>query len=443
MNRTGKILLTVAIVTTLAAVALGIGWGVTSRQKTAEAQALSATIDNSYRTAYYNLTYHVGNLSDAFNKLTVAGSRPMQMQLLGEANVHATGAEEAVGTLTAASPEWGTINRLLNQAGDYSLALTRKLQQGGSLDREERDNLDKLYQALLKLERALLDAQDGLNQEGYSFASTLGKEGDLLTAALDGIKADVDYPALIYDGPFSDALASREVKGIQGDQLSLEEAQQRVSVYLASAEQVTHVGDLAGSIPAYRFEAKKEGVTYYVDVTCQGGYLMNMAASVDPQDTVLSPEQATAIATDWLSGMGLTDMKAVWVSNYNSVYYLNYAFVQDEVIVYSDLVVVKVNAETGGIVGMEALNYLYNHTDRNIPAPAVGEAAAKALVHGELTVGSVRLALIPTQGGEERLTWEVYGTKGEDKYFVYVDATEGYEYKIMRVIDSQEGALLL
>ena len=443
MIKTAKIWLTIAILMTLLAIGLGIGWGVTSRQKAEASEALERHIEGGYRSAYYDLTYHLGNLSDTFNKLTVAGSKEMQMQLLGKANVYATGAEQSLTALTDASPEWGKLVKLINQTGDYALALQTKLQRGDSLSGEDESNLQRLYEGLLRLEKALSQASDELQAEGYSFVANLGKEGDAFGKALDGLGADINYPALIYDGPFSDALDDRVVKGIKGEQITQEQAAELATVYLPQATRVEYAGDLTGDIPAYTFEVTTPTGDYRAAITKQGGYLMTLSQDAEPQDTLVDEEQAKTLGEDFLTRLGLTDMQAVWVSNYNSVYYLNYAYTVNDTVVYGDLAVVKINAETGEVMGLEALNYLYNHTARTIPSPKVSEQQARAAIHGELRVESVRLALIPTEGGEEKLTWEVYGTKGEDQYFVYVDAEKGYEYKILRVVDSGEGRLLL
>jgi len=106
---------------------------------------------------------------------------------------------------------------------------------------------------------------------------------------------------------------------------------------------------------------------------------------------------------------------------------------------------VKVAADSGDILGMEALNYIYNHTARTIAAPTVTEQEAAEAISEYIAVSSCRLALVPTKGGGEALTYEFFGTKGGengDKYFVYVDAESGEELKIMRVLDGERGLLL-
>ena len=91
---------------------------------------------------------------------------------------------------------------------------------------------------------------------------------------------------------------------------------------------------------------------------------------------------------------------------------------------------------------MECLNYVYNHTERTLPAAIVTEQEAAEAISEYIALDSCRLALVPTKGGGEALTYEFYGTKGDDKYFVYVDALTGEELKIMRVLGGERGLLL-
>ena len=50
---------------------------------------------------------------------------------------------------------------------------------------------------------------------------------------------------------------------------------------------------------------------------------------------------------------------------------INYAYKQDDVIVYPDLIKLKIALDTGEIIGFEAKGYLSSHRVRDIPKPAI------------------------------------------------------------------------
>ena len=60
-----------------------------------------------------------------------------------------------------------------------------------------------------------------------------------------------------------------------------------------------------------------------------------------------------------------------------------------------------------------------------------------------LSIKSIRLALIPLTGGKELLTYEVFGNIDEYNFYIFVDAKTGKQVKVMQIIDSDEGELLM
>lgn len=435
-----SILAVVAALLAVAVLTMGIVWGVTGRRAEAEAEVNRTHLENNYRQNYYQLSYNISNLSNYLNKLTVASSPTLQMQLLGQINAEAASAGAALNGLVTADQHAANTTKYVNQVGDYCLRLQYALAEGGTLGSKEKDNLAALYTVVVQLEAGLEEVKEQVDAGDFRF---LDGEDNVFARTVASFEAEtVSYPALIYDGPFSDALDQAQPYGLTGETVTREQAEAKVATYLPTQYTLSYTGDLGGKIEAYRFEAKTQHGTYYLDVTKRGGYLLNMAADAAPQDTVYTAEECAQYGAQYLRHIGLAGMQAVWASNYNSVYYVNYAYVQDDVVCYSDLVVLKIDAETKTLVGVEARNYLMNHRARTIERPAVTAAEAQAAIGQNIQIDGVRVALIPTEGGGERLTYEVSGITSDNRYFVYVDAQTGREYKILRVIDSNEGQLL-
>jgi len=250
---------------------------------------------------------------------------------------------------------------------------------------------------------------------------------------------------MIYDGPFSDSMTEREAKAISGEVITEERAKIFAESLLPHAN-ISEISVKDGSknvFDTYDCELQTERGTAYVTLSKQGGFPVSMnAPRAEDGEVGLTSEDAEAIAEGYAAAIGLDEMKAVWASLYENVYFVNLAYVEKDVIVYPDLVKVKVDGVRGEVVGMESLNYIFNHTERTLPTPAVSESDAIAGVSENISVESVRLTLVPTKGDKEKLAYEVYGTKGNEKYFVYLDAATGEELKIMYVVDGDRGLLL-
>ena len=85
---------------------------------------------------------------------------------------------------------------------------------------------------------------------------------------------------------------------------------------------------------------------------------------------------------------------------------INFAYSQDDVIVYSDLIKLKIALDNGEVLGMELAGYLNCHEVRSIPENVI----------------SIDKAIIPTEYNTEILCWEFKGKAGDNEFIVYINA---------------------
>ena len=121
---------------------------------------------------------------------------------------------------------------------------------------------------------------------------------------------------------------------------------------------------------------------------------------------------------------------------------LNFAYEQDGVVVYPDMIKVKVCEERGIVTGMEGLAYVLNHTERELSSAKISKSAAQDKLADGFEVESSRLCLIPVEGGEV-LAHEFYGTFDGSAYYIYLDAATGEEVEVFTVIGTKQGRALM
>ena len=149
-----------------------------------------------------------------------------------------------------------------------------------------------------------------------------------------------------------------------------------------------------------------------------------------------------AIAREFLSARGYTDMTATWFSDTGMVACITYVSQTDGVRCYPDMVQVRVCEEKGRVVGMDARGYLLNHENEGRTSdPTISEGAARAKLSEGLEVTESHLAIIP-MGRREVLAYEFVCDYGEEQYIVYLDASSGEEVRIFRVHESARGRYL-
>ena len=115
---------------------------------------------------------------------------------------------------------------------------------------------------------------------------------------------------------------------------------------------------------------------------------------------------------------------------------------QNGVVCYNDLVKVKVCEERGAVTGLEARSYLMNHTERELPAPAIAQSKIERAAASRMELVGVRLALIPVEG-QETLAYEINGTHAGSEYYAYLDAKTGRMVELFTVVDSSAGRALM
>lgn len=425
-----------------AVITLSVFLGITVNGK----NTLTTRAENGYSSSYYTLTDSLLQIENNLSKMRVVRTPSLQSELLVKTAIDAEVAEQCLTSLSVSGADMYSTVKFCNQVGDYSLYLLKKLDNGDSLSDTDYSTVDKLYETTRTLGARLNTFSEKIISGEYTFAD-LGGEDDAFSSMVSDI-ADgaIEYPALIYDGPFSDGLEDPTPVALKGDEITAEEGIGLVKNYLSDYENanVSYEGELGGYIECYSYSFTSGDVSGNVMLSKIGGALV----MADVNDSVSSPEytkeQGVELAEQYCKKIGLTGMSAVWACVTDSELYVNLCFEEDGIIFYPDMVKIKVSLQTGKITGFEGREYIYNHTERDTDyTVSVTEEEALAASYGEMKVESIRLVVIPLDAGGEKLTYEVYGTIDGYGFFVYVDAATGKDVRVLQVIDSDEGELLM
>ncbi len=411
-----------------------------------DGKELSRKADNGYTSSYYTLTDSLLQIETNLSKMRVVRTPSFQSELLTMTAIDAEVAEQCLATLSVSGADMTGTVKFCNQVGDFCLYLLKKLDNGESLSDTDYSTSDKLYETTGLLARRLNSLSDKISAGEYTFSDLGGEDDAFSDVFADIADGAIEYPALIYDGPFSDGLDDPTPVALDGEEITPERGIELVKGYLFGYDspEVTYQGELGGYIECYAYTFSADGVTGNAMLSKKGGALV----MADVNDSVENPqydkEQGVELARQYCEKIGLESMSAVWACVTDSELYVNLCYEEDGIIFYPDMVKVKVSLETGRITGFEAREYIYNHTQRDTDyTVTVTEEEALAASYGEMTTESVRLAVIPLDAGSEKLTYEVYGTIDGYGFFVYVDAATGKAVKVLQVIDSDEGELLM
>lgn len=394
-----------------------------------------------YSRAYYDLRSGASDLGNNLRKLSVSNSPGMQQSLLYEVWSAAELAENNLCVFEAEDEGVRSAQKFVNQLGDYSHSLALKIAEGKTLSADDRAKLKKMGDLADVYKSAINKVNDSL-QSGGSFVGDNAVIGEFASAFQDFTSPSIDYPEMIYDGPFSDALEDRTPVSLQGDEITVDQAKQKLVDCFEgrNLKNVEYVGETNGEIKSYNFTLTLDGIPAFAEVCRYGGTLitLNTAGTDDIASAahVEAGETCQQNALAFAKRLGLDDMQVVWSSSAHGECVINLAPVENGVVLYPDLVKVKVRERDSKVMGVDCTHYAFNHKARTLPAPAISLQQAKDALSIQ-SVSDGRLALIPLRGNREVLTYE-FECENDGTYFVYIDAMTGREANILYVVSDDE-----
>ena len=134
-------------------------------------------------------------------------------------------------------------------------------------------------------------------------------------------------------------------------------------------------------------------------------------------------------------------MQETYYLKQDGIVTINYAYKQDNVIMYPDLIKVKVALDNGEILGVETTGYLNNHTERNLDNIKITEEEARKDLNDDLEITSSGMAVIPTEWKSEILCYEFKGKVEDKEFLVYINAENGREEDILIITNTPNGTL--
>lgn len=407
-----------------------------------EAKALEVT----YRKSFYDTADQVDNMDLNLSKaITTSDKAAMQGYLLDLA-VNSELAENDINQLPLQDESKFYTTKLINQIGDFAKYLNKKLANGESLSYEDEQNLLALYRANRTLKEYFQTMANEMDND-FNFSEMSNEtKGNLVIDNLTELEnLSNQYPELIYDGPFSDGLDNRELKGLTGNEITSAEALSIFNKIFGGMglTDIKNDGETSGQIECYNVSATYEEDMIYAQISKIGGKVIMFEYAGECNAVNYQAEYAQKTAIEFLESLGVTDMKPVWSNLANNVYTINLAYAINDIPVYSDLIKVRVCADTGKVLGMEAITYYTNHTERTIEKPVLSEMEAQEKVSSNIQIETGRLAIVPVGNSAEKLCYEFMGEYDGSTYYVYIDAVTGHQVEMFKVIQSTEGTLLM
>lgn len=428
-------------------------WSISTRAFSAE-NALEA----SYQRGFYNLLDQVNNINILMSKSMVTSSDEQRIMTLTTIWHEAEGARASLGELPLGERDMTSSQKFFAQLGDFSYTLSNKLVTSKPITDEDWDKLDTFRKNVMELNRELRKLQDDvaagrIKWEQRSFG--VGKMKKLSKGMADKFaavdqKLKKEAPTITYDGPFSDHVEIITPKAITGKPLGSREIQNIATNYIKDFTKVKYniniIGKTKGTIPAYSIEFTRPGKNnpeIVMDISRTGGHVLWFLNTRKTSEQKINIKEAVNKAKSFLESKGFKNLEPTGSLRDNNTLTVTFVPKQGEVLIYPDFIKVEVALDNGEIVGSDFMAYLINHTQRNLPEIKLTKDDVIKSLNKKLKLNKIRLALIPDPALKEILCYEADVNLKDERYFIYINAVNGLEEQILKVVETDKGTMTM
>lgn len=408
-------------------------------------------VQDSYNRAMYDFVSDINNIENEMTKLKITSNDTYTMTTLASVFAKSNSAKANLDILPFSAGSISNVSKFLNQLSDFSYSLMRNILNGNEIS-EYKENIDSLYIKISELSDVVENIYTDLTASNIKW-DELEKVGDekikesTAQEELSSVnyigKTFTEYEGIIYDGAFSNHILTAKPEFLNGNILLSDEAKNLVKEEL-NIESIEFKSEQEGRLPLYVFETKLSGFdtlkTLYV--TKEDGKVYQMISDRKSTTENISIDEAEKKATEYINNLGIDNIVPTYYLKSENMVTISFAATQDDVIIYSDLIKVKVALDNGEIMTYEANGYIYNHKERNINASKTIDEAREVL-YKDLTIENERLCIIPTDSKDEVLVYEFEGIIDENRFLVYVNANTLVEEKIYILLETEGGTLAM
>lgn len=417
--------------------------------KSYEAGYFKLQQEHQYSQSLNELSEYMNNIEVSLGKTIFVNTEPMMTSISSSILREASGAKDALGRLPTNSLNLENIYRFLSQAGSYSISLSKKVSAGEKLTEEEHNSIIELYNyakeisdyidgTLMNTDVSAL-ALEQLNNRSYSGTN---EATPVLSGFEEFDESIASLPSLIYDGPFSDSIGQSDPKLTSGrNEVSASEALKIAAEFCRIPEEsFKQESDTGGNLPCYNFYTDNLNIS----VTKQGGLICYMLDSSFCGEITITAEEAAQIASEALANEGLTNMKQSYYAVEDGICTVNFAYENNGIVYYPDLIKIGISMDDGDIVFFDAKGFIMNHYDRELPEKKYTAEQAASVLSSHLEVIGQREAVIPTDGENEVYCYEFHcKSKYGIELLVYIDVKTCTEADILIMLKTDNGVFTM
>ena len=469
-----KKLLSVLSITLALAFAVSLAWGIYEYRLLKEYKVAT---ENNYKRAFNDLVTSLNEVETSIAKAKVANSPPLKALYMGQTWKGCESAVSNLGQLPADEVGINYVDTVINQVGDFSKTMTRKVASAEVMTPKELATLEDMHDRIIDVNRAVQQISQQVYSENLAWIDKpkglfermglTGKNPVVQTVAQGEESADEDKakeeekrepPTSVRSGlnQLNDTLQKHPPFDFQGEldnhyvekplglpKTEIDE-QKAISVAQDFLDTVGYKGaspEVAGSSQGPMGGFIFKGDDIYLEVTKQGGVVILYRDQREIDDRKLGSEEVIQKAKDILQKLGWSSMVITTTQDLGSTYQIEFVLVQDGARIYTDKLRLMIATDNGQLVGFDSTPYYAFHHERDLNR-IVSLEDAKARLDKSFQISESSMVVIGKIGTQEAYCYEFVGASYGEEYLIYINAANGAEEKISRVVQTPRGKLL-
>ena len=246
---------------------------------TVQAAQYRARLESTYRQSLSALAEDLEGIETDLTKSVYANGAATLSDVSRDLSQQANQAKDSLSRLPVEQMNLAGTYKFLSQTGDYATYLSKKVYAGEAVSAKEHENLLRLLQYATKYKNSVTQMVEICNNGGQiTKRDVKSADGSRLPAISTDFstaeEAFENYPTLLYDGPFADAVLHKEPQLLKGQNKISKDAAAKIAAKALGCNE-THLNrleDEAGRMPAYVFTKGQQTV----NVTKSGGYVSSI-----------------------------------------------------------------------------------------------------------------------------------------------------------------------
>jgi spore germination protein len=432
-----------AVLFPILAVAL-IGTGVWGYQEHQEKNSILIKAENQYQRAFHDLSYYMEQLNTELGKAMAVKSSSEQFQKRELIQVWrmTSQAQNQISQLPLGLLPFNRTEEFLSKIANFTYRASVRDLSKNPLSEEEQKTMQTLYDRSKDLAKDLRTIQAKVLKDKMRWMdvelqlASESKKTD--NSIIDGFQLVDDevggYEELEWGPSVQSLYASRDMSMLSGKPVSEEEIRKKAADWLGLSQtdgmQVTMNGQGTEYSSISVAVDSKEGNAIQMDYSQNGGHLLWYMNEREVGKKVLTAEQASKKAEQFLKAHEYDETVPVNYDEFNHVSNITFAESKDGTIYYPRKITVKVALDNGEVIGLSAQDYVFEAKPAVLSEPAMTQEEASKLLSGNFQTSAVNKAYIKNDFNDKVLCYSFTGTANGGHYRIFLNADTGEEEKV-------------